>query len=90
MWGNVGLCPELRLLSMRAHAPYPERLSRNSHHILFFTPMITKGDWKEGKKKGSEKLLFQTFLGVGFFFSFQLLLLRSPQQRAVTLSQECV
>lgn len=55
---------------MRAHAPYPERLSRNSHHILFFTPMITKGDWKEGKKKGREKLLFQTFLGVGFLFPF--------------------
>lgn len=68
VWGNVGLCPELRLLSMRAHAPYPERLSRNSHHILFFTPMITKGDWKEGKKRGGRNCSFKHSSAWGFFF----------------------
>lgn len=75
---------------MRAHAPYPERLSRNSHHILFFTPMITKGDWKEGKKKGEGEIALSNIPRRGVSFSFQLLLSRSPQQRAVTLSQECV
>lgn len=78
VWGNVGLCPELRLLSMRAHAPYPERLSRNSHHILFFTPMITKGDWKEGKKKGEGEIALSNIPRRGFFFFLSAAFVEEP------------
>lgn len=76
VWCDVGLCLELALLSMHAHAPCPERLSRNSHHILFLTPLITKGDWKEGKRGGRNCSFKHS--SAWFFFFQRLLFVEEP------------